>query len=115
MALIFGLSTKTVLFVHLDGEDLFAPFGPAVDDLMAMDPAPCRNIIQCAGVGAGYCQEIAVIQTGNLILGPDNWHRTQQICRVEMVIRHAILAESRLLAGVRRLVPYRYPRRVSEC
>ena len=115
MASIFGLSTKTVLFVHLDGEDLFAPFGPAVDDLMAMDPAPCRNIIQGAGVGAGYCQEITVIQTGNLILGPDNRQRAQQLCRVEMVIRHAIAAESRLLAGVRRLVPCRYPRRVSEC
>ena len=110
-----GLSTITVLIMHFNGENLFPSLRPAFNNMVAMDTAPGRYIVQRTGIGAGNSQLIAWLQARDSILGSDDRHRAEQVRGIKLVVRHAMPVEFRMLAGVRRPLPERSRHQVFEC
>ena len=60
----------------------------APQQLVAVHPAPCRDVVQRAGVGAMHLQGIAITQFLDPLLGADNRQRTDQVLRVQGVAAH---------------------------
>ena len=62
-----------VLFVHPDSENLLASFRFSLNQRVTVNPTPCRDVFQSAGVRAFYVKNVAIIKGCDLILCSDHW------------------------------------------
>ena len=83
------ICASLVLFVHLNSKDEIAVFFLNFDNLVTVNSAPGRYVIQCARVGADDLEPGALVKTLDVILGADHRHRAEQAPAVKDRFRHA--------------------------
>jgi len=64
----------------------FAISGFCMDHLMAMDSAPCWNILQRTRVGTHHFESLTCLEFRNLLTGADHWHRTDQVSGIQYMV-----------------------------
>ena len=62
-------------FMNSDGDNDFASFCDRLDDLVAMDAAPGRDVASYAWIGATHSEQITMLEGFDFILGTNDRHR----------------------------------------
>ena len=68
---------RPLAFINSDGDNDFATFCERLDDLVAMDSAPGRDVAFYAWIGATHSEQITILEGFDFILGTNDRHRAQ--------------------------------------
>ncbi len=71
---------------HLESDDGLVAECFGNENPVSMNPAPCRDINECAGVGAMHFQNLSRIERRHPFLGSDNRHGTDQVARIQCLV-----------------------------
>ncbi len=74
------------LVAHLKSDDGLVTKGLGNENPVSMNPAPCRDVNECAGVGAMHFQNLSCIKRRHPFLGSDDRHGTDQVARIECLV-----------------------------